>query len=133
MSLPKESFQKKDLPKNCDLIIPTEVRLTKERDALKVVFQCGEVIEYSAELLRVFSPSAEVKGHGSETPELPSGKAWVTIEDIEQIGNYAIRLTFSDGHNTGFYSWQYLYDLVFTKDELWNNYLKDLELAGKSR
>ncbi len=122
-----------NLPKNCDLIIPTEVRLTKERDALKVGFQCGEVIEYSAELLRVFSPSAEVKGHGSEPPELPSGKAWVTIEDIEQVGNYAIRLTFSDGHNTGFYSWQYLYDLVFTKEELWKNYLKDLELAGKSR
>lgn len=118
---------------NRDLMIPTEVRVSRERDVLTVSFQSGDVVAYQAELLRVFSPSAEVKGHGPDSKVLQSGKAGVTISDIEKVGNYAIRLTFSDGHNTGFYSWQYLYDLATTKDQLWEDYLVELAEAGQSR
>jgi DUF971 family protein len=85
------------------------------------------------EFLRVYSPSAEVRGHGPGQETLQVGKRDVTIAEVEAVGHYAIRPKFSDGHDTGIYSWEYLYDLGSRKDELWAQYLDRLERAGASR
>ena len=87
----------------------------------------------SCEFLRVYSPSAEVKGHGPGQEILQTHKENVTIEDIEPIGQYAIKLTFSDGHNTGIYTWDYLYELAATYDALWEEYINKLSNAGIQR
>ncbi len=86
-----------------------------------------------AELLRVMSPSAEVQGHSPAERKLVSGKRDVTIQKIEPVGNYAVRLVFSDGHDTGLFTWPYLYDLAQRKTEHWDGYLKEIEAAGLSR
>jgi len=87
----------------------------------------------SAEFLRVNSPSAEVKGHSAEQKKLVCGKKDVTVKSIELVGNYAIRLIFSDGHSTGIYTWRYLQDLFRGKDKVWKEYLSELEKKGLSR
>ena len=85
------------------------------------------------EFLRVYSPSAEVRGHGQGQEVLQVGKEDVNIVGIEQVGQYALKLTFSDGHDTGLYSWDYLYDLGMRQDELWQTYLDRLAAAGHTR
>ncbi|MGA7325500.1 MAG: DUF971 domain-containing protein [Rhodomicrobium sp.] len=112
---------------------PTEIRLNPEKTALRVTFTDGVSEGISAELLRVTSPSAEVQGHSPSERRLVPGKRNVTIRDILQVGNYAVRLVFSDGHDTGIYSWPYLYELARKKDELLTNYLNELAAAGMGR
>ncbi len=113
--------------------VPTEIRLAHSREVLTVSFQSGDVFELSAEYLRVFSPSAEVQGHSAAERKLQFGKKMVLITEIEPVGNYAIKIMFSDGHKTGIYSWVYLYRLGAEHGELWPEYLAELEEAGKSR
>lgn len=112
---------------------PTEIRLNPEKTALRVTFTDGVSEGISAELLRVTSPSAEVQGHSPSERKLVPGKRTVTIRDILQVGNYAVRLVFSDSHDTGIYSWPYLYELARNKDELFSNYLNELAAAGMGR
>ena len=113
--------------------VPTQIRLDQSKALLTVTFASGDVFEYSAEYLRVFSPSAEVQGHSEAERKLQWGKSGVIMTNISPVGNYAIRIEFSDGHNTGFYSWVYLEKLGREHDELWAGYLDELEQAGKSR
>ena len=89
--------------------------------------------ELAAELLRVYSPSAEVRGHSPEQKRLQTGKKQVAITGIEPVGNYGIRLTFDDGHDTGIYAWEYLKDLAEHRDRYWQDYLADLKAANASR
>lgn len=110
---------------------PTEIKLHTESRELELVYPGGESHCLSYELLRVLSPSAEVRGHGK--PILQTGKKLVTIRDIEPVGNYAIKITFDDGHDSGLYSWNYLYELCQNKDKLWSDYLQQLEQAGAKR
>ena len=111
---------------------PTEIRLSPEKDSLTVAF--GETVyTFSAELLRVESPSAEVKGHGEGQKILVGGKKDVTIKAVEPIGNYAVQLAFSDGHFTGYYTWKYLAEMGEKKDKIWLSYLQNLEKKGLSR
>lgn len=112
---------------------PTELRLNPEKTALSVAFMNGVSETLTAELLRVMSPSAEVQGHSPSERKLVPGKRSVSIGHIEPVGNYAVRIGFSDGHNTGIYSWDYLYRLAQRKDELWEGYVKELAAAGLSR
>ncbi len=112
---------------------PTELRLNPEKNALRVAFQDGNAESLSAEMLRVMSPSAEVQGHSPAEKKLIAGKRDVTIKGVEQVGNYAVKLVFSDGHDTGLFTWPYLYDMARRKEELWEGYLKDLAAAGVSR
>lgn len=100
---------------------------------LEVNFKDGVKAELSAELLRVFSPSAEVRGHSAEQSVLQTGKKYVEINKLEAIGNYAIRILFSDGHDTGIYSWAYLRELHDTQDQYWERYLSELKAANASR
>lgn len=120
-----------DRPK--DEITPTEIRLDKSKELLIVTFQSGQRYEYSAEYLRVYSPSAEVQGHSEAERKLQYGKSGVIITGVDPVGNYAVRITFSDGHQTGFYSWVYLEKLGREHETLWAQYLSELEAAGKSR
>ena len=111
----------------------SELRLNPQKSELAVTFTDGVAGRLSAEFLRVVSPSAEVQGHSPSELKLVPGKRNVTIRAIEPVGNYAVRLVFSDGHNTGLYSWHYLYELTRRKDDLWNGYLQELAAAGASR
>ena len=111
----------------------SELRLNPQKSELAVTFTDGVACSLSAEFLRVVSPSAEVQGHSPSERKLVPGKRNVTIRAIEPVGNYAVRLVFSDGHNTGLYSWHYLYELTRRKDDLWNKYLQELAAAGASR
>lgn len=111
----------------------SELRLNPQKSELAVTFTDGVAGRLSAEFLRVVSPSAEVQGHSPSERKLVPGKRNVTIRAIEPVGNYAVRLVFSDGHNTGLYSWHYLYELTRRKDNLWNGYLQELAAAGASR
>jgi DUF971 family protein len=112
---------------------PTEIRLRKDRKALVVRFDDGVESVLPAEFLRVLSPSAEVQGHSPEQRVTVPGKANVMITAIDPIGNYAVRLTFDDGHNTGLYSWAYLRRLGDQQGSLWAEYLADLKAKGLSR
>ena len=111
----------------------TELRLNPQKSSLSVTFADGTAGSLSAEFLRVVSPSAEVQGHSPSERKLVPGKRDVTINAIEPVGNYAVRLDFSDGHNTGLYSWHYLHEISARKDELWSGYLQELAEAGASR
>ncbi len=111
----------------------SELRLNPQKSELTVTFTDGTVGRLSAELLRVVSPSAEVQGHSPSERKLVPGKRDVTIKAIEPVGNYAVRLVFSDGHDTGLYSWLYLYEITRRKEDLWNGYLQELAAAGASR
>ena len=112
---------------------PEEIRLAKSKNVLHVKFDNGNSFSLSAELLRVESPSAEVQGHGPGQKTTPVGKRDILISSIEPVGNYAIRISFSDGHNTGIFSWNTLYDYGLRCDELMTNYLSRLKSAGASR
>ncbi|MCX7176638.1 MAG: DUF971 domain-containing protein [Proteobacteria bacterium] len=112
---------------------PTEIKLHQKSRLLEIAFADNKNFKLSHELLRVFSPSAEVRGHGPGQEVLQTGKRNVDILNIEPVGNYAIKLSFSDGHDTGLYSWDLLYNLGEHQDELWQDYLSRLEAAGASR
>jgi DUF971 family protein len=112
---------------------PTEIKLRQKSRLMELVFSDGSRFELSYELLRVYSPSAEVRGHGPGQEVLQVGKSDVDISTLEPIGSYAVQPTFSDGHSTGIYSWDYLYWLGKNRDTLWQQYLERLEEAGASR
>lgn len=112
---------------------PTEIRLKDGGRRLEVAFDSGESFGFDAEFLRVESPSAEVKGHGPGQEVTVAGKRQVTIASIEEIGNYAVRLVFSDGHSTGIYSWSTLHGLGQRQDDLWRDYLARLAEKGLTR
>ena len=109
---------------------PEEIRLAKSKSLLDVKFDNGKSFSLSAELLRVESPSAEVQGHGPGQKTTPVGKRDILISSIEPVGNYAIRIGFSDGHNTGIFSWNTLYDYGLRQDELMTDYLSRLKNDG---
>jgi DUF971 family protein len=112
---------------------PTEVRLHKASRVLELAFSDGQRFRLPCEFLRVWSPSAEVRGHGPGQETLQIGKRLVAIDELEAVGHYALRPTFSDGHSSGIYSWDYLYDLGMRQDELWRDYLDRLAAAGAGR
>lgn len=113
--------------------IPTEIKLHQVSAILEVRFDDGSIFEMSCEYLRVFTQSAEAVGHGSGQETLQIGKQDVTITDIRPVGNYAVALTFSDGHDSGIYSWDLLYHLGANFPLLWSQYLAQLNAAGISR
>ena len=115
------------------IVWPEEIRLSKAKDSLFVKFDNGYETTLTAELLRVESPSAEVQGHGSGQKTTPAGKANVTIAAIEPVGNYAIRISFSDGHDTGLFSWGILHDYGQRQQQLIDDYLARLAAAGERR
>ena len=112
---------------------PTEIRLRKEDKVLDISFENDEAFSLPCELLRVESPSAEVQGHGPGQRTLIVGRRHVNIIAIEAVGNYAVRLVFDDLHDTGIFSWEYLYELGLEKDAKWRAYLGALAAQGKSR
>lgn len=112
---------------------PIEVKLHQASRLLEINFDDNTTCKLSCEFLRVYSPSAEVRGHGVGQEVLQIGKEAVNVIAIEQIGHYAIKLTFSDGHDTGLYSWDYLYDLAKNYQVLWLEYIGKLEMAGYKR
>jgi DUF971 family protein len=112
---------------------PTEIKLHQASRVFEIAFDNGERFELSYEYLRVFTPSAEARGHGPGQETLQVGKRDVGIERIEPVGTYAIKPVFSDGHDSGLYSWDMLYNLGKHRDELWQTYLDRLEAEGKSR
>ena len=113
--------------------LPTEIKLHQKSRVLEIAFADGKTFRLPCEFLRVYSPSAEVRGHGPGQETLQVGKKNVEIKSIEAVGNYAIQLAFSDGHNTGIYSWDILYDFGVRQAKLWQDYLARLEKAGASR
>ena len=114
-------------------LIPTEIKLHQASRLMELSFADGTSFRLPYEFLRVYSPSADVRGHGPGQETLQVGKREVTIADLEQVGHYAVRPKFSDGHDTGIYSWDYLYDLGERQEELWQRYLSRLAAAGASR
>ena len=112
---------------------PIQITLLRASHVLEVRFEDGESFRLPAEYLRVNSPSAEVQGHGPGQKVLVDGKADVNIDEIVPVGNYAVLLKFSDGHQTGIYSWDVLYDLGRDQEQNWATYLTALDSAGKTR
>ena len=112
---------------------PLEIRLKTAEKLLEIDFDDGSQFRFPAELLRVESPSAEVQGHGPSQKQIVAGRRHVGILALEPVGNYAIRIKFDDLHDTGIFSWAYLYELGRKQDELWANYLKALAERGLSR
>lgn len=112
--------------------IPEEIRLQNGRTALTLVYG-GEHKSLPAEFLRVCSPSAEVRGHAPGQEVLQTGKAGVTITGLEPVGQYAMKITFSDGHDSGLYDWPYLHKMAYGYEEMWADYLRRLNAAGASR
>ena len=112
---------------------PEEVRYISADKRLEVDFDNGVRFSYPAELLRVESPSAEVQGHSASEKKIVAGRRHVGIMEIEPVGNYAIRIKFDDLHDTGLFSWQYLYQLGENQDAIWQAYLDGLEAQGLSR
>jgi DUF971 family protein len=113
--------------------IPTEIKLHQQSKFMEVAFNDGSRFNLPFEFLRVFSPSAEVRGHGPGQEVLQVGKKDIDIKNIEPVGQYAVVLVFSDGHDSGIYSWDYLYDLGAKQDFYWKSYLRRMEEAGASR
>jgi len=116
-----------------DTPAPTEIKLHQKSRVFEIAFATGERFELSYEFLRVFTPSAEARGHGPGQETLQVGKREINIERIEPVGNYAIKPVFSDGHDSGLYSWDILYNLGKHRDELWQAYLDRLAAEGGSR
>jgi DUF971 family protein len=112
---------------------PTEIKLHRASRMLEIAFEDGKRFELPCEYLRVYSPSAEVRGHGPGQEVLQLGKENVNIEQIEPVGNYAVALHFDDGHNSGIYSWETLYELGENQEQHWADYLARLEAAGYQR
>jgi DUF971 family protein len=113
--------------------IPTEIKLHQVSRRLEITFDDGARFELPYEFLRVYSPSAEVRGHGPGQEVLQVGKKNIEIKGIEPVGAYAVSLTFADGHDTGIYSWDYLYELGENHVALWDRYLSRMAAAGASR
>lgn len=113
--------------------VPTEIKLHQGSRAMELTFADGTSFRLPYEFLRVYSPSAEVRGHGPGQETLQTGKREVTIVDVEAVGHYAIRPKFSDGHDTGIYSWNYLYELGRDHEALWRRYVERLAAEGGSR
>ena len=114
-------------------IWPTEIRLHKDKRTLSVSFDSGESFDFPAEFLRVTSPSAEVQGHGPDQKKTVSGKQDVEIMQVDPVGNYAVRLVFTDLHDTGYYTWDYFIENGRNIDAAWAAYLTELEEKGLSR
>jgi len=112
---------------------PTEIRLNKEDKKLEVDFDDGKTFTITAELLRVESPSAEVQGHSPEQKKLVGGRKHVNIMKITPVGNYAVALKFDDLHDSGIYTWDFLYNMGENQDAIWANYLSEIEAAGMTR
>ncbi len=111
--------------------IPSAIQLHKASKSLTLKYASGEEYQLPAELLRVHSPSAEAQGHGK--PILQHGKLNVGLTKVEPAGQYALKLTFDDGHDSGLFTWEYLHELAVRQEALWADYLQELEKAGKSR
>ncbi len=118
---------------NSDTPLPTEIKLHQKSRIIELAFDNGERCELSYEFLRVFTPSAVARGHGPGQETLQVGQRDVDIVRVEPVGNYAIKPVFSDGHDTGLYSWDVLYTLCRHRDELWQAYLDKLAAQGGSR
>ena len=116
-----------------DTPVPTEIKLHQVSRLLELTFNDGKHFQLLCEFLRVYSPSAEVRGHGPGQETLQTGKKNVEIKAVEAVGNYAVQLMFSDGHNTGIYSWDILYDYGVRQQEMWQDYLQRLAQAGAFR
>jgi len=112
---------------------PSAITLHQKSRVLEIAFESGKAYRLPFEYLRVYSPSAEVRGHGPGQEVLQTGKRTVEIRTLEPVGSYAVQPNFSDGHNTGIYSWDYLHYLGENQDRLWAEYLARLQAAGKSR
>lgn len=112
---------------------PIDIKLHQKSRLLEIVFDDNTECMLSCEFLRVYSPSAEVRGHGAGQEVLQTGKEDVNIVGIEPVGNYAVKLIFSDGHDTGLYSWDYLHNLASNYESLWLEYIAKLEMAGIKR
>jgi len=113
--------------------VATAITLHQKSRVMEIAFSDGRSFRLPYELLRVYSPSAEVRGHGPGQEVLQTGKRNVEIRSLEPVGSYAVQPQFSDGHNTGIYSWDYLYELGESQDQLWSQYLERLKAAGASR
>ena len=116
-----------------DTPIPSEIKLHQKSRRLELIYEGGEAYSLDFEYLRVYTPSAEVRGHGPGKETLQTGTRNVDIERIEPVGTYALRLVFSDGHDSGLYSWDMLYNLGKHHDQLWAEYLEQIEKQGLSR
>ncbi|MBC7779527.1 MAG: DUF971 domain-containing protein [Proteobacteria bacterium] len=112
---------------------PTEITLHQASNRLDLLFSDGRSFSLPCEFLRVYSPSAEVRGHGPGEGTLQAGKRDVSITAIDPVGTYAVKLSFSDGHDTGLFSWALLYDYGMHQDTLWARYLQRIDAAGASR
>ena len=113
--------------------IPVDITLHRGSRILEVTFDDGACFRLPCEYLRVYSPSAEVQGHGPDQRVLQTGKRDVNVEAVDMVGQYAVRLRFSDGHDTGLYTWGKLYELGANQDRYWQDYLDRLQAAGASR
>jgi DUF971 family protein len=113
--------------------IPTEITLHQQSNTLEIAFNDSSRFTFPAEFLRVYSPSAEVRGHGPGQETLQTGKRNVKLIGVEPAGSYALKLEFDDGHDTGLYDWDMLYKYGRQQDEMWQDYLTKLETAGDSR
>jgi len=113
--------------------MPTEIKLHQKSRMLEIAFSDGQRFELPCEFLRIYSPSAEVRGHGPGQEVLQVGKKNVEITDVQPVGSYAVQLVFSDGHDSGLYSWDYLHDLGVNQEALWKKYLERMSDAGASR
>jgi DUF971 family protein len=113
--------------------VPTAITLHQKSRVLEIAFSDGASFRLPYEYLRVYSPSAEVRGHGPGQEVLQTGKRAVEIRVLEPVGSYAVQPSFSDGHSTGIYSWEYLYELGANQAQLWAEYLAKLDRAGASR
>ena len=113
--------------------VPTGITLHQRSHVMEIAFEDGKAFRLPYEFLRVHSPSAEVRGHGPGQEVLQTGKQDVEIRTLDPVGSYAVQPTFSDGHATGIYSWEYLYHLGENQERLWKEYLAKLAAAGKSR
>ena len=114
-------------------MLPADIRLHRKSRLLELEYEGGERYSLSCEYLRVYSPSAEVRGHGPGQEVLQAGKLNVNITAIKPVGNYALQLVFDDDHDTGLYSWSYLYQLCTMRDNWWQDYLDRISAAGASR
>ena len=115
------------------MTIPTEITLHQQSKLLEVAFDDGARYRFPFEFLRVYSPSAEVRGHGPGQEVLQVGKQNVNLTEVEPAGSYALKLVFDDGHDSGLYTWDYLIELGKNQDAKWNDYLRQMEEAGASR
>jgi len=114
-------------------VFATEIKLHQKSRVLEIAFSDGKSFKLPYEYLRVYSPSAEVRGHGPGQEVLQTGKRLVELKSLEPVGSYAVQPLFSDGHGTGIYSWEYLYELGQNQERFWKQYLDKLSAAGASR